>query len=298
LHGMNTQDETRGQGPVTNLGIVINYCSNEKAFIDSLIRECSRISPYISVAYGDHMYDGTPEDTTYLLENIRRKYPHVKYVPYSVDVATDLYKMRGVVQRPTAYWCNLARWKGYRAIEEQAASEKGTIDWVLFLDADEIPVADMFMDWASRLSSRDEKGYTLMLPPTHSFKFANYWYFKNETNQSTVFEDSILMIHTDMITEDSVFHDLERDGILAVAKPQQYRMVKSATGEPMFHHYSWVRGRAGLTKKLKTWAHRDDIFKNTDVEQLIAYIYRNDDANDIIHHYTYKKVVCPWSFIF
>lgn len=254
------------------IGIVINYCSLERMFIDALLQQCTQITPHVAVSYGDRLYNGVPEDTTYVTTFLKRKYPFVKFVPYEVNIAQDMYKLPGVVKRPTAYWCNLARWQGMQALPN--------VDWFFFLDADEIPDSERLLAWLKENT----------LDPAYSYKFANYWYFKDVIHQSTTYEDSILCVHRKHLSKEAVFHDQERDGILEVSAIPQKRMVLGVDQLPMFHHFSWVRSKENLAKKLATWAHRDDLFKNAPIEGIVHAIYRNDEVNDIIHNYTYQRV--------
>lgn len=257
------------------IGFVINYCSNEQPFIDALLSQCLQVCDSVAVSYGTHLYDGTKEDPSYVTEYLKRKYPQVKFIEYKVDVNEDMYKKPGVVKRPTAYWCNLARWKGVEALKN--------VEWFFFIDADEIPEASRLRQWLSKTALQKE----------YAYKLANYWYFKDVSNQATTFEDSILLIHRSHLTDNALFHDDERDGILQVSKAKQHRMVM-LDNVPLFHHFSWVRSKDGLAKKLRTWAHRDDIFRDAPVDQIVGYIYKDDNINDIVHRYQYKKV--PNSF--
>ena len=257
----------------TKLGIVINYCSNERSFLLPLIQECMKITKHIAISYGDKLYDNTPEDSDVLLEYCKFKYPNIKFLQYNVDITKPPSELKGVIKRPTAYWCNLARWIGIAALRNE-------VDWFLFLDADEIPDGERMYSWF-----RDTT-----LDKDYNYKLANYWYFKLPIHQATTHEDSILLVHKDQLTESSVFHDDERDGILKVSGLPQKRMVMGLDGKPMIHHYSWVRTKNGIATKLRTWAHRDDIFKNVDIEQIVQYIYRNNDVNDCVHNYTYNTV--------
>lgn len=259
----------------SRLGIVINYCSNERPFLVPLLEQCMNVTQNIVVVYGDKLYDGTPESEDVMIDYYRYKYPFIKFAEYTVDLDKKVDKMRGVVKRPTAYWCNLARWIGIKTFQMTT-----DIDWFLFLDADEIPDGERFQEWLIKN----------MLDKTHNYKLANYWYFKDPCFQAQTYEDSVLLVHKDQLTEDSVFHDDERDGILKVSGLPQKRMVMGMDNMPMFHHFSWVRGKKGITVKLRTWAHRDDIFKNVDIQQIVKYIYRNDDVNDCVHNYQYTKV--------
>lgn len=255
---------------INMIGIVINFCSNEKPFLDSILEQCKNITKNIVVSYGSHMYDGTVEDIDDYINFYKYKYPQVKFIKYEVDLQkTDL---KGVKKRPTAYWCNLARWEGYMYLKDK-------VDWFLFLDADEIPESKLFVAWFK----------SVYIDKRYIYKLANYWYFKTIHNQATTFEDSILLVHKQYLDENSIFHDDERDGIIKVSNAPQQRMIMY-NDKPIFHHYSWVRGKEGIAKKLKTWAHRDDLFKGADVSAIIDHMYKNDDINDFVHNYTYVKV--------
>lgn len=242
------------------LGIVINYCSNERRFIEACIEECTKVTEHIIISYGSHLYDGTPEvfDTTLIT-----RYPHVRFIKYEVDITLPNSKLEGVVRRPTAYWCNLARWQGIQAMPLH-------VDWIMFLDADEIPDGERLKQWMN----------TTTLNSKSLYKLANYWYFKEVVNQAEVWEDSILLMPRWSLTRSSVFHDDERDGIIKVTGLPQNRMVVGTDGLPMIHHYSWVRSKEGLIKKLTTWAHRDDLFNGADAMGIAEYIYRNDEVKD------------------
>jgi len=260
---------------MSGVGVVINFCSNERLFINQVLEQCSKFTKHIVVSYGSHMYDGTPESENIkgTIDYLKFKYPSVAFLEYKVDLTIPHSDLKGVVKRPTAYWCNLARWQGIQHL-------KAVVDWFLFLDADEIPEGDVLGEWFAEAKLQERNVY----------KLANYWYFKSPHNQAERYEDSILLVHKMHLTEDAVFHDDERDGIISVSQASQIRMVMSKNNKPMIHHYSWVRTKEGIAKKLKTWAHRDDIFKNANIESIIDFMYKNEDVNDFVHNYTYNKV--------
>ena len=254
------------------IGFVINYSSLEHPFIRVVLERCSHITSHIAVAYGTHLYNGEPEVNS-TTDDLKNAFPHVSFVQYEVDPTDDMTTKPGVVKRPTAYWCNLARWVGFQAIAHK-------VEWVFFIDADEIPDHVLLNEWFSRNT----------LDPRYVYKFLNYWYFKDVTHQATTHEDSILFVHKSYITETTVFHDNERDGIISMSKAPTKRRVGYDGNTPMFHHYSWVRTRSGLRTKLLSWAHRDDMFKGADVDAIVEYVYRDDNVNDFVHNYTYIKV--------
>lgn len=203
------------------LSIVISYCSNEECFLDAILSQCTKASDDVVVSYGSHLYDGTPEDVQ-KVRHYALKYPMVKFIQY--DVGPEHYDGLGVKNRPTAYWHNVARWTGVCALRHN--------DWVLLLDADEIPDGDNLKRWWGVV----EKSSLLNMNTT--YKMANYWYFKKPTNRSEVLEDSVLLIHSKYLSKYNVFGDMERDHLIHQSGTKLVRQTKGASGEVMFHHYS------------------------------------------------------------
>lgn len=252
--------------------VIINYCSNERAFINALLTECLKFSNDIVVSYGSHLYDGTPEDETHISE-LKEKYNSIQFVRYDVDVSLDLYKQKGVYKRPTAYWHNLARWTGVQELKNK--------EWVFVIDADEIPEGDLVKQWLQVAELRK----------TECYKIATFWYFKHPTNQASVLEDSILLIHADYLTEDTLFGDFERDFTISKSKCLLKRLTKGVSNAILWHHYSWVRPKKELTHKIKNWGHSNDMFRNIDADKLVDYIFRDDNVNDVVHGYDYISVI-------
>lgn len=258
--------------------VIINYCSNEKIFLDALLIECSKFSKDIVVSYGSKLYDGSLEDLEHIQE-YASKYKDVRFVQYEVNLDLDLKVQIGVVNRPTAFWHNLARYTAVQSLKNK--------EWVFVIDCDEIPSGDDVKEWLSKT----------VLNKECSYKMANYWYFKYPTNQAKTFEDSVLLIHSDHLTAKNIFGDLERDYLIPASGTKLNRMTVGSNKLPMWHHYSWTRSKESLAHKIKNWAHSNDIFKNTDVDKLIEFIYHNDDVNDVIHHYQYNKVENTFNII-
>lgn len=248
--------------------VIINYCSNEKIFIDAILTECLKFSNDIVVSYGSHLYDGKKEDIDHINE-YKNKYKDIQFVEYQVDITLDVSKKKGVINRPTAYWHNLARWTGIQSVKNK--------EWVFIIDSDEIPDGYKVKDFL-HLNPIDE---------TECYKFANYWYFKYPENQATTIEDSVLLMHYKYITEDNIFKDFERDDLINYSGTKLNRQIMYFDYKPMWHHYSGVRTKEGLRHKLKHWGHCNE-YLNTDA--LIYYVYKDDKVNDIIHGYQYIKV--------
>jgi hypothetical protein len=249
------------------MSVVINYYSNDYCFLDAMLTQCMKFTDDIVVSYGSHFYDGTPESEGHYAI-LRATYPTVRFVQYAVDVAQPSATMKGVQSRRTAYWCNLARWTGVQALARR--------EWVFFLDVDEIPEGDRVKEFLDHV----------LLRPDTSYKLSNYWYFKAPIHQATAYEDSIVLIHGSHLTEEAIFGDGERDHIVG-STPTCKRSVPGMNGKPLFHHYSWVRSRAGLRQKLTSWSHSSDYPNH---EELVNQVFVDDDVHDIVHRYTYRQV--------
>ena len=252
--------------------MIVSFCTNEREFLDAVLRECLVFSDEVVVSYGSKLFDGTDEDLT-VVRDFQRRYPGVTFVEYTVDPTLDLSVQRGVCARPTAYWHNLARWTAVQALRCRDR-------WVFVLDADEVPDGARVRAWLAQ--TRLDRRYT--------YKCANYWYFKDPTFRSQVWEDSVLLVHRSQLTEAAVFGDYERDHIVGSAPTRLQRRTAGLDGLPMFDHYSWVRSRAGLQHKIANWAHRDDLFRGVDAEGVVNHIFRDENVNDVVHGYKYTVV--------
>ena len=255
------------------IGVIINYCSNENMFLHAQLTQCSLFASNIVVSYADKLYNGDLEDNSFV-QKYQEMFPKVKFVEYNIDMALSPSDRKGVHNRPTAYWHNLARWTAIIALDYKT-------EWVFVIDADEIPEGDRVLDWLNTNELHDRRT---------CYKIACYWYFKYPIYQALSFEDSILLIHKSFLTEDNIFGDYERDFLITNSKTKLLRMNMGNDGKPLWHHYSFVRTRANLKKKLSSWGHVNDIFKNVNVDQLIEYVYRDEGVNDFVHGYKYIQV--------
>ena len=218
------------------VSVVVSYCSNERAFIDAMLTQCLEFSDDVVVSYGSHLYDGSPEDLDHI-GGLFDRYPEVFFVSYEVDVTREAAQTH--TSRPKARWHNQARWSGVNALTRR--------EWVLFLDADEIPEGAAVRRFLSGVA----------LDPATCYKFANYWYIGAPTVRATAIEDSVMMMRRDDVTRDLAFGQYERDSMIA-GRPSVRRNVLGVDGEVMFHHYSWVRTPAQLTHKASFWGHSSD----------------------------------------
>ncbi|KAI8462833.1 MAG: hypothetical protein J3K34DRAFT_527469 [Monoraphidium minutum] len=170
--------------------------------------------------------------------------------------------------------------------------------WLLFLDGDEVPDGRRVAEWAAaRLPARPEG-------PPRCLKLAAHWYFREPTNRADAWEDSVVLADARAFAPAAgaaagadaaaataawarlLMVDDERDGLARALAPGG-RMVAGLDGAPMFHHFSWVRTKQQLLRKVATWGHRGD----KDWAALIeAEFERPAGGRDFVHGYTYTRV--------
>lgn len=253
---------------MNDISVVINYCTLERDFLNNCLSECLKFSDDVVVSYGSHFYNGTIEDHAHIQSQII-KFPTIQFVEYRVDVSIDLSKQKGVINRPFAYWHNLARWTGVNNCKKN--------NWLLFLDVDEIPDGERFKSFLNNNPLDDDCNYSI----------ANYWYFKSPNFQAVEIEETAKLINYKYITIDSIFGDCEREHIRDNSARNTHHFVTGQDGLPLIHHFSWVRTQDALLRKIKSWGHADDI-KNHD--EYVDRIFMNKNINDFVHRYSYKYV--------
>ena len=260
--------------PPPKVGAVVSFCSHERPFLAPQMRELLRCVDSIVYCIGSHTYDGTP-DAHAARAMIAKALKHepepdrgrVKVAEYAVTSPECVHSPRT--------FHNLARQTGVNALDP-------SVEWLLFLDADEIPSAPHFRAWFQKCH--------VHLMPRVVYKMACYWYFKSPAWRARTLEDSIVLAHRAALSAPALADPRERDGIVAHAPGGCLRFIASHEGnEPMFHHFSWVRSHDALLAKIKTWGHKGD--KTDDkwaaIIRSIASMSAPPAEGDPVHGYTY-----------
>ncbi len=250
------------------LATIINFCTNESRFIKVALEQAAKISDQVIVPVCDHFFDGTAENRP-LLEKIYQAFPHCLFIEYPYvpeKISKKLFE-----EIPAAhFWHSLSRLIGAQFLDEG-------IEHVLFLDADEIPDVDRFTQW---LECSDYRCHTVL-------KLANYWYFRESRYQAEKWEDSIVFAQRKALEPHLLLKKEERDAIYDSLPGPKRRMVVGPDGEPMFHHYSWVRTEEEMLKKVRNWGHRSD----RNWEELVKKEFTAPfQGVDFVHQYRFKTV--------
>jgi hypothetical protein len=261
-----------------NIGVVINYCTNDYKFIKHTIGNVSEFAQQIIVPVCNHYYDGTIENSM-LIEKTIRENPKAKFMKFKFDNKKKvepywLWRLRRVLKLPlqsgSQYWICYARMLGWKNMSKK-------MDYLLFLDADEIIDGKRFIKWLN--TGKYQKLDVL--------KFANYWYFREPKYQATTYEDTPLMLKTNTINKESFFSYSEREGMYQKAKGAKKRMVLGLDNKPMVHHYGWTRTGEEMLKKVQTWGHNRDCDWVKLVEKEFTHKFA---GTDFVQGYQYRTV--------
>jgi hypothetical protein len=88
------------------------------------------------------------------------------------------------------------------------------------------------------------------------------------------------------LTPELILRQEERDALYNELPGPKRRHITGCDGQPMFHHYSWVRTKDEMLKKVSAWGHKAD----RDWKQLVEQEFLEPFAGiDFIHGYQYKK---------
>jgi len=216
-----------------SLAAVIPLSSLEMTWAEDTIREALRVASPVVVAYADHLSDGTREDLAFV-DKLRLSFansPNLIFVP--------ILWRSGLSSR---FWVRYLR---YAAVPFVPLD----IDYIIWLDADEILDSDIFNEWW-----RSNQG----LPARQggATKLANYFYFRDARYQKIELDDSVVISKRKGMLSDAFFENpwQEREAFF-YAHPGSRHAELGLGGRVMVHHMSWVRSKEGMLQKVSAWGH-------------------------------------------
>jgi hypothetical protein len=212
------------------------------------------------VACSDHFYDGKPEDKE-LLQKAKEENPDVEFVLLPFDPET---------REKSQYWVTLSRWNALSRVNKN-------IDYILFLDADEIVEGEKF---ASFLKSFPLSRFNIL-------KLANYYYFRESCFRAGTFEDSVTLVKKSLLNREMVVDYGDRNKAWEMLPEPKQRMVMGLDSRPMVHHFSWVRTKEEMLRKVLSWGHAGERNWAELVEVEFSHPF---NGKDFIHGYDYEDV--------
>jgi hypothetical protein len=244
------------------IATIINFCSNDYPFLEHAVRQAKRFSKQIIVPVCNHFYDGMVENRE-ILRAAYAEHPECLFVEFEYNAEKNFYAAQG-----RRMWHSIARLIGFYFLDPD-------IEYVLFIDTDEIVDAQAFSAW---VETREYQQYEAM-------RLACYWYFREPHLQAEATEDTPLLVCRAAWNPDLILHPWEREGGFALFKGKKIRGVKSEA--PMIHHYSWVRTREQMLRKAMSWGAHDEKDWATLIDEEHSRLF---NGSDFVHGYAFRKV--------
>lgn len=222
---------------------IISYCTNDFRFIDRCIQEARLFSSQIIVAVCDHFFDGTPENRL-LLAHTYAAHPDCTFVEFSYlphRIYSRFHAVSPQDEEWAIYWAATTRYVGWHFLKPE-------IEWVYFLDSDEVVEGKEFAEWL-------EQGSHLQ---AEAHRFATYLYALRAIQRAKKITNATLLVKRETLAPLTLFNPLERIGAYQVHPGPKGERRVSLKGMPMVHHYSWVRTQEECLQKTRTWGHRHD----------------------------------------
>jgi len=235
---------------------LINYCSNDYRFIKKVIDNVTPFSSQIIVPVCDRFFDGTKENRE-LLDKTYKENSGAQFIEY--EWQPNYW---------TQYWSNMSRLLSVQNLNDD-------IDWVMLFDSDEVVDTELFVQFLKEYKFEHS-----------SYQLANYFYFREPIYQSYKLEDSVVLCKRELMNTNVFDKNYERQQYCANLNVPKLRMV-TFKEQPMVHHYSWVRTKEQMLKKVQTWWHREDRDWTDLVEKEFSHPFT---GKDFIHGYEYKTV--------
>ncbi len=238
---------------------IINYCSIDKEFINRNILECLKFSDQVIVPVCDHLFDGTPENYDIIQESVQLfvDEPRVQFIEYGWDK-----------DKNAKFHHNMSRWVGLQFVKS---------NYVLLLDADEVIDGDTMHQY---LQTEQYKNH-------HVTSFRCHWYFREPIYRATTTEKAGVLYKTELCTESMIFHQQERWAFRDYVGYLDIQEDVSYNNKVMCNHYSWVRTKEEMLKKVSAWAHSTE--KNW-IELVENEFNRPFNGTDFIHGYAFEVV--------
>ncbi len=238
---------------------VISFSSADAKFFDACLKGVAPFSQQIIGVASDHFFDQVEEDLA-ALRGVYAAHPEVEFVqyPFSIDSFYGNHSPK--------FWHNVSRMVG-------AHFAKG--EYILFLDVDEIVEGERFLEWLERFPIGEYEALHL----------ACHWYFREAKYRASVVEDTPLLIRRKGIDYEGLMQPQERLGMFYGTRGRRKRLVEEKN--PLIHHYSWVRTKEEMLRKVKSWGHSRERNWEALVEEEFS---RPFSGTDFVHGYEFEEV--------
>ena len=226
-----------------SIATIICYCTNDYRFLRKNVEEAKLFSNEIIIPVCDHFYNGAPENRA-LLERTYQEFPECRFIEFQYD-SNRLYhpyissEISG--HDWSKFWHSTARYIG-------ALFVPSSIEYALFLDADEIIDGKRFLAW---LKSEEYLRW-------NAIRFLAYVYVHRSSLR--VLSPCLCSLLAKIPSADflALLTSNERLGWFSSLPEPKKSHFTDDEGKPFVHHYSWVRTKEECLSKATSWGHRLD----------------------------------------
>lgn len=247
------------------LTTIINYCTNDYRYLDLCIESVKPFSTEIILPVCDHFFNGDRENR-HLLNLSYQNHPECKFIEYSYPKTLPNH------ENSKHFLHSVSRYVGYH-------HASCVTEFVLFLDIDEIVDSNRFIEWLNTQKHLNR----------NACRFYSYFYFREDCYRAKDIHplNALLIKKSALDSPNSILTIAERLGLYLHLEPNDQEFFYGIDGTPLIHHYSWVRTKNELEKKVVTWghAHEKNWLRSIQEEYDHEFI-----LFDFIHFFHYEKI--------
>ena len=239
---------------------ILSYCTIDFKFLEINLKQLSKFSDEIIVPICSHLFNGHSENQILLKKTIEiiKNYPKCKYIIFDWEGKKE----------------NISY---YHTLSRKIGTELSKNEWLFFVDADEI-VSDEFKNWFLSVCDTD-----------YTFWMTSYWYFREPIYRAKNLESCALLIKREECIWDCNLLQ-ERQQLFSKVKKficGDVHLILDKNKNPLLHHFSWVRTKEEMIKKVKNWGHHNDRNWVKLIEQEFSHPF---NGTDFINNYQYSIV--------
>ena len=238
---------------------ILQYSTIDFRFLEVQLQQLSKFSSEIIIPICDRLFNGDDEDSKLMKSSLMviEKFPKARIIDFEWDG----------LKENSGYYHNLSRQLGTREAKN---------DWLLFVDTDEI-LTDEFEQWFDSIKHEDKAWW-----------FTCHWYFREPIYQSTSTEAAGLLIHKKYCNWNiNIRHERQQLLHLPHIVNGDWVRIVGPSGNLMMNHFSWVRSKEEMLRKVSSWGHSGDKDWKVLVEEEFT---RDFNGKDFVHGYQYNTV--------
>ncbi|MGE5499137.1 MAG: tetratricopeptide repeat protein [Syntrophothermus sp.] len=246
------------------IAAIINYSSIDYEFLPHCLNNLKAFASQIIIPVADHFYIKIPENTGLLEQAIAENSGSgIKFIKFRIDEKSS---------RNPMHWYNFARYIGFMELGDD-------VDYVIFLNADEIPDAQRFSNW---LNSGEYNQFDVI-------EFSCYSYFRETCYQAEQFPSAGSMVKKSILSRECFLQNQDQHvrNFSEIFVNNVKTMAAGLDNLPLIHDFFWVKEKDDLLLKialtgeenLKNWKERIEI----EYSQPFS-------GNDLANGFSYKRV--------